>query len=104
MKKIKFTPNETLISKTDIEKENVEELIKNGFHLNEENFKQVLALTSPKIILESNDKGFKDEIDLGIELEILSISSKIIFEKNWFYLSYFISLIRTKRLQLTFIL
>ncbi len=104
MKKIKFTPNETLISKTDIEKENVEELINKGFYLNEENFKKVLALTSSIIILESNDKGLQNEMDFGVEMEILSISSKIIFEKNWFYLPDFINLIRTKRLEITFIL
>lgn len=104
MKKIKFTSNENLISKTDIEKENVEELIKNGFHLNEENFKQVLALTSPSIIIESNDKGLKGEIDLGSVLEILSLSSKIRFEKTWFYLTDFITLVRTKKIEITFIL
>lgn len=104
MKKINFTPNERLINKADIEKENVEAFISEGFYLNEETLKKVLTLTSSKIILESDDEKLKDEINLGVEVEILSLSSKIIFEKNWFYLPDFINLIRTKKLKITFMI
>ncbi|AHB41404.1 hypothetical protein P148_SR1C00001G0613 [candidate division SR1 bacterium RAAC1_SR1_1] len=105
MKKITFIPSPTRIDKMDIKTpEKAEEWIQKGFFLTENLFEQlIMVFKDVKIILESDQHRIGEDVDLGTELEIISLTTKIRFQKGWFYLSDLLGLVNTGKVKMTFV-
>ncbi len=103
MEKIRFVPGEEIICKTEVSKENILELAKQGFKLDTELFKKIVNLLTDKMILQGDCKRISQKL-IGKPIEILCLSGEIVFDRGQVDIDLLVDLINKKKLTLTLLI